>query len=351
MSRLGDLFTRRSPSLVGLDIGSSAVKAVELEATRTGFRVVAAGSAPVPRDAIVDGTIVDGGRVADAIRGAYQADRFRARTVAASLAGSAVLVRRITVPQMSDSELDESIYWEVDQYVPVDVGDVTLDYQVLDGTSDERPRDTMDVLLVVGRKDRIGDCTSVIERAGLAPAVVDVGALALHNAYESSYGVDRDSVVMLVDAGASTVTTAVVRRGRLDFTRDATLARRVHVIDESLGTTGDAAGEDVDSGERGGRRREATAEAVAIEVERTMEDCCAEGAEDSPQRVVVSGGWSCAPGFNDALAERIGVPVARFEPFRGLEVTPRATGCDLLAAEAPAAAVAAGLARRRGDDR
>ena len=352
MSRMSALFARRSPALVGLDIGSSAVKAVELEVTRTGSRIVAAGAAPVPRGAVVDGVVVDGGAVAGAIRSVVEAHRIRARAVAASLAGSAVLVRRITVPRMSDSELDESIYWEVDQYVPVDLGDVTLDYQVLDREPDGDRRDTMDVLLVVAKKDRVAECASVIERAGLEPAVIDVDALALHNAYESTYGADRDAVV-LVHAGASTVTTAVVRAGRLELTRDASLARYLHPATGEEGRMRDEASvAEVGRERRVAADHKATAELAALEVERTMEDCCAdEDAADSIDRIVVSGGWACAPGFTAALADRVGAPVVRFEPCRRLEVASRVAAGDLLAGDAPTAAVAVGLALRRRDDR
>ena len=351
MSRMSALFGRRSSALVGLDIGSSAVKAVELEATRTGFRVVAAGSAPVPHGAVVDGVIVNGGAVAGAIRSVVEAHRIRARAVAASLAGSAVLVRSITVPRMSDSELDESIYWEIDQYVPFDIGDVTLDYQVLDREADGAGRDSMDVLLVVARKDRVADCASVVERAGLAPAVIDVDALALHNAYESSYGAGRHAVV-LVHAGASTVTTGVVRAGRLERTRDVSLARYLHPAPgEESGLLGDASVEEAGRERPAAADHEGAAELAAIEVERTMEDCLADKGADPFEQIVVSGGWACASGFGEALADRVGMPVVRFDPCRGLEVTSRAAGGDLLAGDAPAAAVAVGLALRRRDDR
>ncbi|MCY4659711.1 MAG: type IV pilus assembly protein PilM [Acidobacteria bacterium] len=351
MSRMSALFTRRSPVLVGLDIGSSAVKAVEVEPTRASLRIVAAGAAPVPRGAVVDGVVVDGGAVAGAIRSVVDAHGVRARAVAASLAGSAVLVRRITVPRMSDSELDESIYWEVDQYVPVDLGDVTLDYQVLDRERDGDRGDTMDVLLVVAKKDRVAECASVIELAGLEPAVIDVDALALHNAYESAYGADRDPVV-LVHAGASAVTTAVVRAGRLELTRDVSLARYMQSTGEPGGARDEAYVEDVGREPRAAADDKATAELVALEVERAIEDCCAdEDAADSIDRIVVSGGGACAPGFAAALADRVEARVVRFEPCRGLEIASRVAAGGLLAGDAPAAAVALGLALRRRDDR
>ena len=234
---------------------------------------------------------------------------------------------------MSDSELDESIYWEVDQYVPFDIGEATLDYTVLDRDADGNHRGTMDVLLVVAKKDRVADCASVIGRAGLEPAVIDVDALALHNAYEASYGAGRDAVV-LVHAGASMVTTAVVRTGRLDIIQDVSLARYLH------STTGEEpAVQDDASVEEAGRERpavaerKATAELVALDVERTIEDCCAdENAAGRFDRIVVSGGGRAHPDSRRVLAERVGVPVARFNPWRGLEVTSRVAGSELLPA-------------------
>lgn len=350
MSGIGALLARRSPSLIGLDIGSSAIKAVELEATRRGYRVAAAGSAPLEEGAIVDGVIVEGDAVAEAIRVACASRRFRARNVAAAVGGGSALIRKIRVPRMSDSELDESIHWEFDQHVPFDVEEVALDYRVLDTTPDEEHRDTMDVLLVAAKKDRIVERTRVIERAGLAAAVIDIDALALCNAYESSQGA-RPATVMLVHAGASKVTIVLARGSGLEFARDSALAHPLQGdFTEELGTRRDPPG---GLGARDAPEVDgvAMAELVALEIQRAVERGGDADVTVSLERVVVSGGWSCAPGFTDTLARAAQVPVARFEPFRGLEVAPGVAGCDLLAGDAPAAAIAVGLARRRGDDR
>lgn len=347
--RMSGLLARRSRALVGLDIGSSAVKAVELEATRKGRRVVAAAAAPLPRDAIADGAILDGDAVAGAIRGVFDAHPFRTRAVAASLSGSDVLVRTITVPRMSDSELDESLYWEIDQYVPADIGDVTLDYQVLDRGTDGDRGDRMDVLLVVANRDRVAGLARVVERAGLVPVVVDVDALALCNAHASNDGTGRDAVV-LAHAGASSVTVVVARAGRPEVVRNSPLAPYLH--SGRGGDPGDREDEACGTGGLDGAPTPAAASAaqVAREVEGAMEDCRADVRAEPIDRLVVSGGWACAPGFTDALAERMAVPVVRLDPFRGLAATGRAAD-DLLAGDAPAAAVAVGLALRRSDER
>jgi len=156
---------RRAKSLVGLDIGSSAVKAVELKQAGKAFKVAAFGSEAIPPDSIVDGAIIDGGAVADAIRRLFTSGAIKTKDVAASLSGNAVIVKKITLPQMSEAELAESIYWEAEQYIPFDIQDVNLDYQILDKGGDGG-KSTMDVLLVAAKKEKIADYTGVIAQAG-----------------------------------------------------------------------------------------------------------------------------------------------------------------------------------------
>ena len=123
------MFLGRTKSLVGLDIGSSAVKAIELKPVGKGYRVVAIGVEPVPADSIVDGAIIDSAAVADAVRRLFSNKQFRSKDVAASLSGNSVIVKKITLPAMSEQELSESIYWEAEQYIPFDIKDVNLDYE------------------------------------------------------------------------------------------------------------------------------------------------------------------------------------------------------------------------------
>ena len=179
------MFFRKTKSLIGLDVGSSAVKAVELRQTMGGYRVVAGGTEPVPPDSIVDGAIVDGAIVAEVIRHVLDRNRIKSQGVVASLSGNAVIVKKVTLPLMSEDELAESIFWEAEQYIPFDIQDVNLDYQVVQTRANERNRDTMDVLLVAAKKEKIADYTWVISRAGRIPVVVDVDAFALQNAFEA----------------------------------------------------------------------------------------------------------------------------------------------------------------------
>ena len=144
----------------------------------------------MPPDSIVDGAIIDGDAVADAIRRLFENKAFKTKDVAASLSGNAVIVKKITLPVMTEAELAESIYWEAEQYIPFDIQDVNLDYQILDAGTGADAKGTMDVLLVAAKKEKIADYTGVITQAGRTPVVVDVDAFALQNAYEVNYGLE-----------------------------------------------------------------------------------------------------------------------------------------------------------------
>ena len=126
--------------------------------------------------------------MADAVRRLFANKQFKAKEVAASLSGNSVIVKKITLPLMTEQELSESIYWEAEQYIPFDIQDVNLDYEIIDPGTGANTQGTMDVLLVAAKKDKIADYTSVITQAGRTPVVVDVDAFALQNAYEANYG-------------------------------------------------------------------------------------------------------------------------------------------------------------------
>src|SRR5919106_439153 len=212
----------KSKAVVGLDIGSSAVKAVELKPAGKGFKVTAFAVEPVPPDSIVDGAIIDGTAVADAIRRLFENKAFKTKEVAASLSGNAVIVKKISLPVMSASELDESIYWEAEQYIPFDIQDVNLDYQILEAGSPES-KGSMEVLLVAAKKEKIADYTGVIAQAGRTPVVVDVDAFALQNAYELNYGFEPGAVVVLLNDGDSAININIIANGQSVFTRDISL--------------------------------------------------------------------------------------------------------------------------------
>ncbi|MBI4266116.1 MAG: type IV pilus assembly protein PilM [Acidobacteria bacterium] len=351
---------RKSKTLVGLDIGSSAVKAVELKPSGKAYRVAAFGSQPVPPDAIVDGAIIDAGAVADAVRRVFEGNTaFKAKEVCASLSGNAVIVKKITLPVMTESELGESIYWEAEQYIPFDIQDVNLDYQILDPGTGPESRGSMDVLLVAAKKEKIGDYTGVIAQAGRTPVIVDVDAFALQNAYEVNYGLEPGRVVVLLNAGASAVNINILQGDQSVFTRDISMGGNAYTeaVQKELDLPFEAA-EQVKKGipvdgasfEEAQPVLRAVTENVLLEIQKTFDFFKATASSDQIDRIMLSGGASRVDGFRDMLQERFGTAVEDFDPFRTVGWDSKKLGGDPVDLGATAA-VAVGLALRRMGDR
>ncbi len=349
---------RKAKAVVGLDIGSSAIKAVELRAAGRAFKVVAYGREPLPADSIVDGAIIDGAAVADAIKRLFEKRKIRTRDVAASLSGNAVIVKKITLPLMTEAELAESIYWEAEQYIPFDIQDVNLDYQVLE-RGDPAGKSTMDVLLVAAKKEKIADYTGVIAQAGRTAVVLDVDAFALQNAYEANYGVDASAVVVLLNVGASATTINILNGEQSVFTRDISIGGNAYTeaLQRELNLPYDRA-DALKRGEEGeGATFEdarpvlrAVTENVMLEIQKTFDFYKASAASDRVDRIVVSGGASRGESFTETLAERFNAPVDVFDPFKKITFDPRKLGGADPDAGATSA-VAVGLALRRVGDR
>jgi type IV pilus assembly protein PilM len=349
----------RSRSVVGLDIGSSAVKAVELKAAGRGYRVAAFGTEPVPPDSIVDGAIIDGASVADAIRRVFESKAFKTKEVAASLSGNAVIVKKISLPVMTPAELDESIYWEAEQYIPFDIQDVNLDYQILESGKTENGG-TMDVLLVAAKKEKIADYTGVIAQAGRTPIVVDVDAFALQNAYELNYGFEPGAVVVLLNAGASAININIIAGGQSVFTRDISLGGNAYTeaVQRELNLPFESAellkkGVPVDGATFDDvvPVLRAMTENVLLEVQKTFDFFKATAASERIDRIMLSGGASRVEGFAEALQERFGTAVEMFDPFRKVALDVKKYSSEQRETIAPTAAVAVGLALRRAGDR
>jgi len=350
----------KSKAVVGLDIGSSAVKAVELKSSGKGFKVTAFAVEPVPPDSIVDGAIIDGTAVADAIRRLFENKAFKTKEVAASLSGNAVIVKKISLPVMTESELAESIYWEAEQYIPFDIQDVNLDYQILDAGRGPDSKGTMEVLLVAAKKEKIADYMGVISQAGRVAVVVDVDAFALQNAYETNYGLEPLSVVVLLNAGASAININILSGAQSVFTRDISSGGNAYTeaVQKELNLPFESAellkkGEAVEgvTFEEVRPVLHAMTENVLLEIQKTFDFFKATASSDRIDRIVLSGGASRVDGFAQALEERFGAPVESFDPFRKISFEPKRLGIANPENLVATAAVAVGLALRRAGDR
>ena len=345
---------------MGLDIGSSAVKAVELKASGKSYKVLAVGVEPIPPDSIVDGAIIDGAAVADAIKRLFENKAFKSKEVAASLSGNAVIVKKISLPVMTEAELSESIYWEAEQYIPFDIQDVNLDYQILDPGTGPDSKGTMDVLLVAAKKEKIADYTGVIAQAGKVPVVVDVDAFALQNAFEMNYGSDPQSVVVLLNAGASAININIISGDQSVFTRDISMGGNAYTeaVQKELNLPFETAealkkGEPVDgvTFEEVQPVLHAMTENVLLEIQKTFDFFKASATSDRIDKVLLSGGASRVDGFQKALEERFSTVIEPFNPFQKISFDSTKLGVADAERMTTATAVAVGLALRTAGDR
>jgi type IV pilus assembly protein PilM len=343
--------------LVGLDIGTSSIKAVQLVRSGDTHRLVEFGIAPIHPETIVDGIIIDAATVSQTIRQLFAENNIGVKEVAVSVSGHSVIVKKIKVPQMKKAELREGIAWEAEQYIPYSIEDVNLDFQILGEVGSGQGE--MDVLLVAAKKDTVNDYLAVISAAGLHAAVVDVAAFALENAFAISEKVRPDEVVALVNIGAAVTNINVLRGGVSEFTRDSALAGNRHTesLQKSLGLSYDQAealkrGELVEGhtfAEAGPVIELANGE-LAGEIRRSFEFYRSTTQGDALHRVVLSGGCALLPNLSSSLSKALELPVEMANPFRKIIADPKKFDPDYLAFIAPQSAVAVGLALREPED-
>jgi type IV pilus assembly protein PilM len=346
--------------VVGLDIGSSSVKLVQLKEKRGGFTLQAFGSAPLPPEAIVDGALMNSAAIVQAIQALLAQHKVKTRDVAIGVRGHSVIIKKISLPRMSQEELDESIQWEAEQYIPFDVKDVNIDTQILTPEADAAGQ--MDVLLVAAKKDMINDYTSLCAEAGLTATVVDVDAFAVQNAYEANYEVDTSQAVVLINVGAAVSNINVISRGVTTFTRDISMGGNAFTeeIQKQLNISYDEA-EALKVGGQGEsdavvpqeveRVIQAVAEQMGGEIQRSLDFYSSTAADGRIARVYLSGGTARIPALFKVIETRAGVPVEILNPFKNVEVDHRKFDPALILAAAPSAAVGVGLALRRAGDK
>jgi type IV pilus assembly protein PilM len=350
----------KKKGVVGLDIGSSAIKVVELRPGGKGGaeqQLVGLGLEPLPPEAIVDGAIMDSGSVIDAIQRLCQTQKIKTPDVATSVSGNAVIVKKISLPQMSQEELQESIHWEAEQYIPFDIQDVALDYEVVEGGG---TGGNMDVLLVAVKKDKISDYTSVINQAGKNAQLIDVDVFSLQNCYELNYGVDPGRVVALLNVGASIMNINILRGHTSIFNRDIAVGGNQYT--DAIQKDLNLSFEQAEALKRGSRVEgsspdslgpilHAVSENIALEIQKTFDFFKATSSEDRIDRIFLAGGTAKVPGLRDLLADRFEAGVELLDPFNNITYNPREFDPDYIKEIGPQAAIAVGLAVRKVGDR
>ncbi len=349
------MFGKRKKQVVGCDVGSSAIKMVELKPLKNGeFQLLHAAIAELSPEAIVDGAIMDSSLVVEALSRLVSENGIKNPNFGGSLSGHSVIIKKIQLPSMTETELAESIQWEAEQYIPFDINDVNLDYVVLDSSTG----DTMDVLLVAVKKDRIADYTSVIVQAGKEPVLVDVDVFSLQNSFEVNYPLEGETIA-LVNIGASVMNINVLHNGNSIFWRDVAFGgnQYTEAIQRELNLPREEA-ERLKLGERVGEHSvqqvmgvlNSVSEDLAAELQKTIDFFVATSSVDRLDRVVLSGGSANVLNLADVLKERFQVEVEVMNPFRNIRYSEADFDPEWINRHAPSMVIAVGLAVRQVGD-
>ncbi|RPI38492.1 MAG: type IV pilus assembly protein PilM [Nitrospiraceae bacterium] len=342
---------------IGLDIGSSYIKAVKLKEAKGGYELELFKVHSLPPELIVDGSIIDSLRVVDSLKEMIRTAGIKTKNAVISISGhSSVIIKRISLPEMTEEELSESIKFEAEQYVPFDIEDVNLDFQII-GPKDEPGQ--MDVILVAVKKDIINEYISVVREAGLNPIIVDIDSFALENMYGTNYEIEPDKNVALVNIGASTINMSILKGGISVFTRDSSLGSNLHT--EALQREFNLSYENAEKLKRGESVENVSpedahsviasaSEEILNEIIRSFDYYRSTTVHEDISEVILSGGCALISDFASMLAERSGVETRIAEPFKNIIISKKidVTGLEEIA---PMMAVAVGLALRKMGDR
>jgi type IV pilus assembly protein PilM len=339
--------------MVGVDIGSNSVKAVELQGKGSDLQLLNLGFQTLQADSVVDGQIMELNAVSNAISSIFNEHKIKTTKVAAGVNGHSVIVKNIVLPQMTEDELQESFAWHAEEHIPFDISDVNLDYHVTN-----RSDDAIHVLLAACKRDKVANLKQAIQLAGKQPTVVDVDAFALQNCYELNYDPQPGHVVALLNIGASTTNINILNGVRSVFTRDATFGGNQYtsLLQKEMGLTFDQA-EAVKRGmpvPEGIEQRDiapildTVSDILALEIQKTMDfyRATVEEGESAVEKILVSGGGSKLKGLVEFLSKRFEVPVEMFDPFRKIKVDSRGFDPEYMREIVPEMAIAVGLALR-----
>ena len=345
----------RPKALVGLDIGSSSVKAVELRKKGTSYELVNLGIEPLGQDTVVDGAIMDALSVSSAIEKIFNENSIKIKNVATSVSGHAVIVKRVTVSATKEEELRSAIPYEAQQHIPFDMTDVNLSYQVLGPTVNGSGTD---VMLVAVKREKILNHTNVLMQAGKIPTVVDYDGFAVYNAFEVNYDRAADQVAALLNIGASIMNIVIGRGGTPLFTRDISVGGNQYT--DTLQKELDLSFDDAERLKQGFEVPNLTqdqtlphlrsvSEILLLEIQKTFDFFRQTASSENIQHIYVSGGTAKIMGLVDQLTAEFNLPVEIINPLQRVLIDPTKFDVAYLDQIAARMSVAVGLALRSFD--
>jgi len=344
--------------VIGLDIGSSSIKLVELKEDKKGYKLQTLAISPLPPEVIVDGSLMDSVTIIDTIRDLISTSKTKTKDVVTSVSGHAVIVKKISLPFMTETELEESIQWEAERYIPFDINDVNIDFQIF-GSTPENP-EVMDVVLVAAKKDVINDYVSVIMESGLNPVIIDIDSFALENMLAMNYDMGKEETIAIANVGASITNINIIRNNISSFTRDIfkggnqiteEIQRQLHVDHEEAERIKVGSKTDITSQPIIQNVLKAASESLVGEIGNSLDFYQSTTTYEKIVKLYLSGGGSKIKDFDIILQQQIGVPVEVVNPFKEIDYSGKNFDLEYLREIGPIMAVGVGLASRKVGDR
>lgn len=344
-------------NLVGLDIGSCTFKVGEIVDSKKGRSLKNFSMLDIPPGVIEEGTIREPDIAAQKIRELFKTAGIKEQNVTISIGGFSIIVKNITVQTMAEEELQETIQLEAEQYIPFDISDVNLDFQII-GENENNPNQ-MNVILVAAKKEMVEDYLNVVQLAGLNPLILDVDAFALQNIFELNYEGEEESVA-LIDIGASKTSLNILKGSSSVFMRDVSLGcSQINQKIMSLVNCSAEEAEDIKFIEKSDKiskndLSEITSAVVSdwcAEIRRALDFFYSTYPDEQIKRVILSGGGANIKEFQELLAVETSTEVETINPFKNLIIDNKKLDASYLEQVAPQAAICMGLAIRRADDK
>lgn len=341
--------------VVGLDIGSNSIKLAELKETKKGYQLKNIGETLLPPEAIVNKVITNRDAVSEAIYSLIEELRIKTKNAVISISGHSVIIKKVSIPKMSEKELREAVPWELEQYIPQSIEDVNYDFQILPG---QTPEGNMDILIVAAKKDVTNDYINVVNDAGLNPVVVDVDVFALENMYEANYP-ESGGVVALVNIGASVTNINILKNGISVFTRDITTGGNqfTELIQKEFDVGYDEAEKMKNSLGRSDvspeldRISQDFTDLISGEIKRTLDFFSTTLWREKVDKIMLGGGTAKVPRIREVLEDITNTPVELLNPFRNILYSPNDFDPEYILDIAPKMGVTIGLALRKMGDK
>lgn len=353
--RFGLSSRKNKRGMVGLDIGSSSLKAVELQSAGDGYELMSIAMDRLNQDTIVDGAIMDSMSVSGSIEKLFLENRLMASKVATSVSGHSVIVKRVTIGASTEEELEAGIQQEAMQHIRFDLDEVNLSYYVLGPAAGGGG---LDVLLLAVKREKVQSHLGVLSQANKTPVILDIDAFALQNAFELSYEPPPEQTVALLNIGAAIMNINITRGGMPLFTRDVSVGGNQYtdILQKELGLSFEDA-ENLKMGqivpkvpaESEAPHLRSISELLLMEVQKTFDFFRQTTSPEPIQAIYLAGGTARIKGLLDLLKAEFGVPVELMDPFRKIHIRPEKFDPAYIADLGPRMSIAVGLALRGFD--